>query len=331
MGISIFLPWLKFLTILAFGASWATPFVIMGIYVTWFFYVIAFIVFAVSVVIHSMAILKTSDLDMLVKKNKMIPPLSQKRKATIQSQSHRREETSGNTKYVERKYTFFNGYSKFKFSRNLSPVLFQGILYLTIIVLWIFLFDFITSLIAGTMIAITLTLFSAIINTKKIFTYTINGKEYLLYDELLYCQNHLKLKPESIFTYLDIRFKRYKNAPKKIAFIDEFLIDFIKCSKAKCPEVNLYFEVFKKIDLEDIDISYVNGENKYFERIKKYKDEEIVELFDILRFMNKDEDKSSETYLKGLNLFKEMLDKNKQCYEDITVEVFGHMKNVFKK
>ena len=206
---------------------------------------------------------------------------------------------------MENHYSFFSGYSKLKFSRNFSWGLFWAIFMLGLIFIWINWLSFSNSLIVSLILATGITLLLATAKTKNVVTYTVNKKEYLLYNQFLYYKKILNV---DIGNPLTIDEKKFN--PSEIDFIEEFLTDFIKCSESNCKQSKDYLKVFKKIKLEDIDFFYIH---------RVHQENKISEFLTLLQAM--DETGLVETFYKALKMLREMLKENHEILDSSQLEI----------
>jgi hypothetical protein len=207
-------------------------------------------------------------------------------------------------------YNFFTGYSRMKFSMNFSWGIFFAVFIIVIIFNWISGLPFLGSVIVTFIIALGITLALAKTKTGEVVTYTINRKEYLLFNPYLYYAKFFKV--DSTRPLL-INEKKYQ--PVKIFFIEEFLADFINCAETKCKHRQDYLSAFKAIDIDDIDFFYVS---------RTEKKEDIEKFLDTLGLMENAEELSTEAYIKVLKMFRSMLLKNHRSLDDSQITLLTH-------
>jgi hypothetical protein len=166
---------------------------------------------------------------------------------------------------METQYNFFNGFSKFKFGLNFKFKIFIPVLIVLLLIIWIGFLSFVPAFILSLLFSLVITIIVAYSKTGTIDCYTIDGKNYILYNKNIYLKDYFHMDESSL---LNVNYDKYQ--PKNVGFINIFLNDFIKSVEKQSNTMWEYFSAFKKIDIDDVNYVFVYAENS---------DQDIKEVF----------------------------------------------------
>jgi len=164
---------------------------------------------------------------------------------------------------MKTQYNFFNGFNKFKFGRLLNYKLFVPLWILLLLIIWIGYLSFEPALLTSGCLSFAILLIIAFLKTPMIDCYSINGKEYVLYNSNIYYKKFFNLGEGEYI-------RKGKCDPKGIYFIDEFLGDFIRNVESKSSNAEEYFNTFKDLKIDNVNYFFIRS------RIPK---SEIVNVF----------------------------------------------------